>query len=268
VPAGGNHAIIVAVIGEGTSAVRERNVVVWRTVAQSMSRPYPVTWPMIALIALVPCYILIGAWAAERPLHAPALAADTRVPLEPVWALVYGALYLFLILLPVFVVRDEPHVRRMFLAYLCVWLASYVVFFLYPTVAPRPAHVLAPGFGAWGLRLLYSADPPYNCFPSLHVAHSFVSAFACRPVHRGVYRAAIVCAALVALSTLFTKQHYILDVAAGIVLAWCAQLIFMRSEGIVLSFDRQAAPAMATAASALVAVALAGSWIAYRWFGS
>ncbi len=240
----------------------------WRTVVESLSRPYPVTWPMVALIVLVPCYIFIGAWAAERPLYAPALPADARVPLEPAWGLVYGALYLFLILLPVFVVRDEPRVRRMFLAYLFVWLTSYGVFFVYPTIAPRPAHVDAVGFGGWGLRLLYSADPPYNCFPSLHVAHSFVSAFACRPVHRGVGRVAILCAALVALSTLLTRQHYILDVAAGIALAGVARLIFIRSQLAVPSFDRQAAPAMATAVSALVAIALASSWVAYHWFGS
>jgi hypothetical protein len=42
-----------------------------------------------------------------------------------------------------------------------------------------------------GLRFLYSSDPPYNCFPSLHAAHSFVSALTCYRVHRGVGIAAV-----------------------------------------------------------------------------
>lgn len=37
-----------------------------------------------------------------------------------------------------------------------------------------------------GLRALYSPDPPYNCFTSLHVAHSFVSALTSYRVHRSL----------------------------------------------------------------------------------
>jgi len=264
----GNHAIIVAVLGDAVSRVRQPAPAMWRTAGEAFARPYPITWPMIVLIALVPCYIFIGAWAAGRTLHAPALAADARVPLVPAWAVAYGALYLFLILLPVFVVRDKPHVRRMFLAYVCVWLTSYAIFFAYPTVAQRPAQVSSASFGGWAIRLLYSVDPPYNCFPSLHVAHSFVSAFASRRIHRGVGRVALLCASLVAISTLLTKQHYILDVAAGIAIASGTQAILLGSQGEVPSFDRRAAPAMAAAACGIVIIALAGAWMAYHWFGS
>lgn len=250
-------------IGDGIPGVRRPPAVIWRTVADVFARPYPVTWPMVALLAVVPGYIFIGDWAAGRTLHVPAIAADARVPLVPAWGFIYGALYLFLILLPVFVVRDEPHVRRTFLAYLSVWLTSYAIFVAYPTAAPRPLHVAATGFPGWGIRFLYAADPPYNCFPSLHVAHSFVSAFACRLVHRGVGRVAVLCASLVAFSTLLTRQHYILDVAAGIALACVAQAIVLKVKSDVPSADRRAAPAMAAAAASIVAVALAGAWTAY-----
>ena len=238
----------------------------WQMVWASLTRPYPVTWPMVALLALVPFYIFIGAWAEGRPAHVPSLPADGLIPLEPAWGLVYGALYLFLILLPVFVVRHEPHIRRTFLAYLSVWVASYVVFLLYPTVASRPGHVPGHGFAAWGLRTLYAADPPYNCFPSLHVAHSFVSAYACGRINRRVGAGAGACAALVALSTLFTKQHYILDVIAGIALASVAYLIFLRSSPRedVPALDRRLAPALVVAVAILVLVMAAGYWTTYR----
>ena len=80
-------------------------------------------------------------------------------------------------------------------------------FLLYPTMAPRPANVIGEGFVPWSLRFLYSADSPYNCSPSLHVAHSFVSALPCYRLHRSVGIAAGVCASLIGVSTLFTKQH-------------------------------------------------------------
>ena len=174
----------------------------WSLVAESFRRPYPVTVPMVVLVSLVPLYVFIpGLWPARTP-HVPEIALDRLVPLQPAWALVYGALYLFLIILPVLVVRQDALIRRTVAAYLFVWIAAYVGFVVYPTVAPRPEEVLGEGFAAWGLRFLYAADPPYNCFPSLHVAHSFVSALACYRVHRELGKGAVVGASLVAASTL------------------------------------------------------------------
>lgn len=200
----------------------------WSMVVKSLNRPYPVSLSMIALVLLVPFYIFIGESMAGRVTHVPALPFDRLIPLQPVWGLVYGSLYLFLILLPVFVVHEQEQIRRTVRAYLMVWITAYICFLAYPTAAPRPAMVMGDSFAAWGLRFLYSADPPYNCFPSLHVAHSFVSALTCYRVHRGIAVVATICAFLVAISTLFTKQHYILDVIAGIFLAGVAYVVFLR----------------------------------------
>ncbi len=239
-------------------------------VAQSLARPYRVTLPMVLLVTLVPFYILIPELLPPQTRYVPELALDRAIPLIPSWALVYGALYVFLILLPIFVVRQDEQIRRTVFAYLLIWITSYVVFFfVYPTVAPRPARMIGEGFAAWGLRALYSSDPPYNCFPSLHVAHSFVSALTCYRVHRSLGVFATCCAALVALSTLFTKQHYILDVIAGVFLAFVAYAIFLRSDPReqIPAFDRRVAPALALCIIGIVVVGLAACWFAYQWGG-
>jgi len=134
-------------------------------------------------------------------------------------------------------------------------------------VASRPAEVIGNGFAVWCLRFLYELDPPYNCFPSLHVAHSFVSALTCYRVNRGVGIAGAICAVLVGISTLFTKQHYILDVIAGILLAWAAYAIFLRRypRSEVPDLERRLAPAFALCIIGIVVLALAGFWIAYRF---
>lgn len=56
-------------------------------------------------------------------------------------------LYGFLIVLPVLVVHEESQIRRLFLAYLFVWISAYIVFIAYPTVAPRPNSVA--GASSW-----------------------------------------------------------------------------------------------------------------------
>jgi membrane-associated phospholipid phosphatase len=242
----------------------------WRAVAQTITRPYRVTLPMVVLVSLVPFYIFIATLTPGRTMHAPALPLDQLIPLRPTWALVYGTAYLFLILLPVFVVCREEHIRRTVRAYLLVWLTAYACFLLYPTVAPRPEHVAGEGFGVWGLRFLYDADPPYNCFPSLHVAHSFVSALACTRLHRGLGAVAIICAFLVGLSTLFIKQHYVLDVLAGMLLAGLAYWIFLRgySAEDIPTIERRVAPFVALIVAGIVCVAVACYWVGYRLTGA
>ncbi len=234
-------------------------------VTQSLARPYRVTVPMVLLVALVPFYIFIPELFPAHTRYFPALALDRALPLLPSWALVYGALYLFLIVSPVLAVRDEEHIRRTVYAYLFVWIIAYAVFILYPTEAPRPARVVGEGFAVWGLYMLYSSDPPYNCFPSLHVAHSFVSALTVFRLHRKLGIGAILAATLVALSTLFTKQHYVLDAMAGVLLAFVAYVIFLRAypRDRVPALDRQAAPAMAMCVAALSALFLIGYWLLY-----
>ena len=138
-----------------------------------------------------------------------------------------------------------------------------------PTAAPRPAEVNGEGFAVWGLRFLYSSDPPYNCFPSLHVAHSFVSALASYRVHRGVGIAATVCALLVGLSTLYTKQHYIADVLAGIGLALVACHVFLRnvSRAEVPELDRRLAPVFALGTLGIVTAGTLCFWAVYQLGG-
>jgi membrane-associated phospholipid phosphatase len=225
---------------------------------------------MVVLMAVVPLYLFIPQWWPPATRHLPELALDRAVPLVPAWALAYGALYLALIVLPALLVREEELQRRTVRAYLFIWLTAYLFFFvIYPTEAPRPERVVGDGFAVWGLATLYGADPPRNCFPSLHVAHSFVSALACRRVHPKIGRLALVSAALVAASTLFTKQHYVVDVIGGVALALAAATLFLRGypPERTPDEDRLAAPALTLAVGAVCLTGLLGFWLLYLGSG-
>jgi membrane-associated phospholipid phosphatase len=237
-------------------------------VVKTLTRPYRVTPPMVLLVSMVPLYLFIPGFLDGRTFHAPELSLDRAVPLQPIWTLLYGPLYAFLIVLPVLVVRQEELIRRTVFAYLLVWTTAYVCFLVYPTTLTRPTEITGSGFGAWSLGLVYSSDPPYNCFPSLHVAHSFVSALACLRVHRRVGIAALLAASLVGLSALFIKQHYVLDVIAGIFLAGVSGAIFLRgySRAAVPELDRRAAPVIAGGLFAIVCLVVACGWLLFEAF--
>jgi membrane-associated phospholipid phosphatase len=108
--------------------------------------------------------------------------------------------------------------------------------------------------------------PPHNCFPSLHVGHPFVSALTSYRVHRGVGIGAVIGASLVGVSTLYTRQHYILDVIAGIFLACLAYVIFLRNypREEIPEFDRRLAPFLALTIIGIIGLAFACYWVAYK----
>lgn len=220
-----------------------------------------------ALVSLAPMYFVIAIFVRTWPMHRPELALDRAIPLVPAWVLVYGSLYVFVIVLPLLVVRDRARVRRAMQSYLLVMLLSYAIFLLYPTAAPHDGTVGGDGFAAWALRILYSMDTPYNCFPSLHVAYAFVAAFASRRVHRGVGNCALVWAALIGVSTLFTKQHYVVDVIAGTAAGCLAYALFLRDDAAESLPDRDRALAVrrALTAAGVFAVMIAGFWVAYHF---
>ena len=241
----------------------------WSLGVEMLTRPYPlsarVVVPMVTLMLLVPGYLIIGAMNADRSLNLPELALDRLIPLQPAWTLVYASHLVFLCV-PVLVMRQEEQIRRTFLAYLLVWITGYVCFLVYPTVLPRPGpNVIGQGFFGWCLRIVYSADEPRNNFPSLHVAHACVSALTCWRVHRGVGLAAGLWAALIALSTLFTKQHYVVDVISGMLLAGVAYLVFLRNcpRTPLPELDRRAAPVLVWWAVGIHGLLVAGCWVAY-----
>lgn len=93
-----------------------------------------------------------------------------------------------------------------------------------------------------------------------------VSALVCWRVHRGVGAAALIWAALIGVSTVFTTQHYVVDVVAGTLLACVAYVVFLQphSRERIAETDRRRAPVRALAVAALFGVMVAGFWVAFR----
>jgi len=225
-------------------------------VRELMTRPQPVTLPMVALAAIIPLYLVIGAVVVPgRALHVPEVALDRAMTLSPAWSFVYLSLFLAA-LLPVFVIHQQELVRRTILAFIAIWLIAYVCFLAYPTVGPRPAEVPGDGFSVWTLRAIYSSDHRYNCLPSLHVAQCFLAAFACSRVNRRVGVVAMAWAFLVGLSTVYTKQHYVMDVVTGILLAMVGYIVALRGfpPDATPERERRYAPLLAACAVGAYAV--------------
>lgn len=94
----------------------------------------------------------------------------------------------------------------------------FVIYFLFQTTVPRPP---VPGNDIWSqlVRSMYSFDNPFNAFPSIHVLTSYSLLKGCYDTPelslflRGTTG---ITSLFIIVSTLFLKQHTILDAIASI----------------------------------------------------
>lgn len=122
-------------------------------------------------------------------------------------------------LLPLFVVRCQRLFRRTAVAYAIVIAVSLFCFAFFPVTssALRADGVMLDRGRAsdWAVATLYSIDPPYNLFPSLHLSIAVLAAFAVWKAARRYGMAAFVTLVVVAMSVCTVKQHVVLDVVGG-----------------------------------------------------
>jgi len=171
----------------------------------------------VALAYVVFCvtYLPINAFTEGRVTHTLFLPGERAIPLVPGFEFAYLLGYV----LPLVVVWRRPDAARLMRltrAFGVTLAGAYTTYLLYPVYLPRP-ELFGPSLATRLLALEY-LDKPYNHFPSLHVALAILVALGCSDDrHMRWWLPAVV--AIMAVSTIFVKQHYILDVLAAAVLA-------------------------------------------------
>lgn len=147
---------------------------------------------------------------------------DRSIPFVPEFLVIYFGCYVFWAVNYILIARqDRRSVYQFFTGDFisrCVCLVSFLTF---PTTNTRP---LITGSGLWNQAALwlYSIDAADNLFPSIHCLVSWFCYLGIRgrkEIPRWYQSVSMVIAILVFASTLLTKQHVIVDVAGGILLA-------------------------------------------------
>ncbi|MBI3555926.1 MAG: phosphatase PAP2 family protein, partial [Deltaproteobacteria bacterium] len=118
-------------------------------------------------------------------------------------------------------------------SYFGVLFFGALFFVFFPTTYPRGDYPLPGDIHPLVYRIFQAvreADDPSNCFPSMHVTCCFLTAFAFLPKSesRTNFWIYFVWSTLIAMSTLPTKQHYLIDVVGGLALSISGYWVFFR----------------------------------------
>lgn len=149
-------------------------------------------------------------------------ALDSKIPLLPFTIVIYFGCYLFWFANYILCSRyDEKQAKRFLYADLIGKTVCLVCYLFIPTTMARP-EISGNDIFSILIRFLYQIDSPDNLFPSIHCFCSWMCYIGMRGDERysKKYRIfSMVFALAVCVSTVTTKQHVLIDIPAGVLLA-------------------------------------------------
>jgi membrane-associated phospholipid phosphatase len=164
---------------------------------------------------LGPGFFWVARMTEARSTLPPAWLAtwlDQICPLIPAAVLIYLSWYPATLIV---LVAERTTFRRAYAAYVLAFAMCVAGYLVLPVTISRPNLAHDAGLSVAVLRALYAFDPPVNVFPSFHAA---VAAILWRLRPASPIGSAVVSAWVVTLcfACVLTKQHYVLDVVAGL----------------------------------------------------
>lgn len=166
----------------------------------------------------------------QKNLHYIDIDLDKRIPVIPIFVLVYVLWFPVIALFPISLYNASPLLYRPYMfTWITVLIVSIIIYMVYPTTFDRPKNLDDYAFG-FLLKFIYkSSYRGLNCMPSLHCSMStmvivFAIASAMTLRLKLIY---VITSFGIIVSTLFTKQHVILDVVTGVGLGLLLSIVFL-----------------------------------------
>jgi membrane-associated phospholipid phosphatase len=120
--------------------------------------------------------------------------------------------------------REQDNMNRVAASMLLATAVTVPIFLIVPTAAPAVRIPELGGLNGFALAATTHANHSFhNVFPSMHAGYALLAAMGYRDERRRWYPLALAGAFLIAASTLLAKQHYVVDVPAGWLVAWACR---------------------------------------------
>jgi len=161
-------------------------------------------------------------WCQRNPLTRPRalkLPIDDLIPYRPGWVWVYSCLYYPAIVYINWVVESPRHFNYVAMSYMVLLFLQMIFFLLFPVETPEQWRAINKQSNTSERFLAYvqSFDDRSNSFPSMHTSVAMLTAMhLCPAIGAWAFSFPL----LIAISCLYTKQHYFIDLPAGALLGW------------------------------------------------
>jgi len=184
----------------------------------SRSRRYYAKALGIFYVAWAVSFEVVGRYAATLPTSDLTSNWDRAIPFVSAFVWPYEACYV-LPFVALFVLKDWHRFNIALVAIAGSNLVAFAVYLALPVAFPRPS--LGTGLSEQIVAMEYAADfsPGANKLPSMHVAISWIIACAMLGQRGRIADAATLgTVSAITLSTVFIKQHLVVDAVTGLML--------------------------------------------------
>lgn len=178
-------------------------------------------------------YVVIN-WINDGRSHYydVALPFESNIPFISFFIMGYLFVYVSMLAL-YFLIDDISLWRRAVVAFLVLTSLCYIVYLVFPVqMIDRPvvSEMIMRSWIDKVVRAYFVVDRPYNALPSIHAAYPTLATLVVwRTSPRGRW-ILLAMTALIAISVVLVKQHYIMDVVAGIAAAIISYVLVIKTE--------------------------------------
>lgn len=148
---------------------------------------------------------------------------DSKIPFIPQFIYPYISWYLMLFIVPyIFYKNNLKNFNNYFVTtFICITLVVFIYFY-YPTTMNR-ADLVVSSISEYLVSVVYKLDTPVlNCFPSMHCIISFIFIYVSLTDKKFNLKCKlfiVIWAMLVILSTVFVKQHVLIDMISAFIIS-------------------------------------------------
>ena len=162
---------------------------------------------------------------------------DDKIQFNSLFIIFYYSWYILIFYLPYyFYKRDKNQLAKYLACYVISLFVSCIIFVIYPTQVLRPTIDNSNIFNILTNLVYFVDNPPINCFPSMHCAISMLitlSIFTTKKSSKKMKCLILILSILIMLSTVFVKQHVVIDIISGDILMTIIYLIVNNNKKIV-----------------------------------
>lgn len=173
---------------------------------------------LLSVLYFVAGYFLSDWLSRDRVWHVlPAFGWDRAIPFVP--EAIWGYLLPYpTILLTYFLINDFARYHTFVTRYVILTTIHFLFFLIVPIQIIRPAFDATVSLSTQLTQFYYTIDPPRNLFPSLHASLPLLCAISLWRLRRMWSLAVFTLTGIIVASVLLVKQHYIIDIAASLLL--------------------------------------------------
>ncbi len=204
----------------------------WNAVKQWLHRYEHGLWLLMYLIFYMVGFGILEN-AGHRHYHIIHSVIDDMIPFCEWFIIPYYLWFAYIaagVCFFIFLCRDRAEYYRMATALAIGMTIFLIVSCVWPNAQDlRPETFVRDNFAVHLVQRLYRTDTPTNILPSIHVFNSLIVFYAingCEQLraYRKVRLFCGVLTVLIVLSTMFLKQHSVVDVSMGILMSFAVQM--------------------------------------------